>query len=155
MEWFSSCIDGYSVTKCGRIKKSCGKELFGSDKDGYIRVYVDKKLIRLHRIIAQTFLPNQDFCAEVNHKDGNKKNNHVDNLEWCDRKKNMQHASRTGLHKLASGEKSIRAILTQNQVDFIRANYIPRHPEFGQSALGRKLGVTNSCIWRVVHGDNW
>lgn len=45
----------------------------------------------LHRIIAQTFLPNPNNYPEVNHKDGNPYNNHLDNLEWCSREQNMKH----------------------------------------------------------------
>jgi len=155
MDWFSSCYDGYLVTRCGRLKKSTGKELFGTDKEGYVRVYVSGKLIRLHRIIAQTFVANPKNYTEVNHKDGNKKNNHADNLEWCTRKQNMRHATRIGLHRLGFGEEAIRAKLKQSEVDYIRANYIPRHPEFGQSAMGRKFKVSNSCVHRVLNGDNW
>lgn len=153
--WVNSCKAGYLVTECGRIKKSCGKELFGSDKDGYIRVYVNGRLARLHRIIAETFVPNPNNYPEVNHKDGNKKNNRADNLEWCSRKQNMRHAVKAGLHVLKSGELSIRAKLKQDDVNYIRSVYTPRHPLFGQSALGRKFGVSSSCVYRIISGDNW
>lgn len=51
----------------------------------------------VHRLIALTFIPNPNDLPQVNHKDGNKKNNHVSNLEWCTCAHNIQHAIRTGL----------------------------------------------------------
>lgn len=56
-----------------------------------------KKHVRVHRIVAETFLENPYNLPEVNHIDGNKNNNHVDNLEWCTHRENAEHAWRTGL----------------------------------------------------------
>lgn len=146
---------GYQVSSLGRVITSKGKLLTGANKDGYIRVCVQYKLIRLHRLVAQYFLENPENKPEVNHKDGDKKNNCVENLEWSTRKENMCHATKTGLHSVGFGESSPRAKLTKDQVDFIRASHKARDKDFGQTALGRKFGVSNSCIHRVVNGDNW
>lgn len=51
-----------------------------------------KRTVRVHRIVAKTFIPNPDGKLEVNHIDGNKANNRVDNLEWCTRKENSLHS---------------------------------------------------------------
>jgi hypothetical protein len=51
----------------------------------------------IHRLIAETFIPNIDNKPEVNHKDGNKLNNHIDNLEWSTHKENCEHRELTGL----------------------------------------------------------
>lgn len=75
-----------------------------SDKDGYRELILHKngkkKTYKVHRIVAQTFIPNPDNLPEVNHRDDNKSNNEVDNLEWCDRTYNNTYngkAKRTGL----------------------------------------------------------
>lgn len=57
------------------------------------------KNCRVHRLVAQMFLPNPEGLPEVNHKDGNKDNNHVDNLEWVTRSANVRHSWITGLSK--------------------------------------------------------
>jgi hypothetical protein len=51
----------------------------------------------VHRLVAETFIPNPLNLSDVNHKDGNKLNNHVSNLEWCSRSENLAHAVRIGL----------------------------------------------------------
>ena len=55
--------------------------------------------VKVHRLVAETFIPNPDHLPEINHKDGNKLNNHVENLEWCTRSYNVKHSFDTGLKK--------------------------------------------------------
>lgn len=66
----------------------------------------------VHRLVAEAFIPNPNNLPFVNHKDGNKKNNNIDNLEWCTAADNMQHAIRTGLRQSYKGQdRSIKKIL--------------------------------------------
>ena len=67
--------------------------------NGYLIVTLDGKQLSVHRLVATHFLPNPYNYSQVNHKDGNKLNNHYSNLEWCTAKQNMQHAFETGLRK--------------------------------------------------------
>lgn len=145
---------GY-ISNYGNYKNRHNVQLFGGTRHGYQFVYTGLKQERVHRLVAEAFLENSENKEEVNHIDGNKLNNHVSNLEWSTHLENMQHAVRTGLHKLPFGEKALKAKLTQAQVDYIKEKHIPRHPKYGQAALGRKFGVTNGCIWRIVRGYNW
>lgn len=75
------------------------KILSTNGKDRYASVTLCKGKIRksvlVHRLVAKAFLPNLQNLPEINHKDCNTRNNHVDNLEWCDRKYNINYADRT------------------------------------------------------------
>ena len=96
----------YQVSNKGRIKslnyRRTGKEgiLKGvPTKYGYLMVTLYKKgekpeHFSVHRLVAEAFIPNHDNLPEVNHIDENKENNHVKNLEWCDRKYNMNYGTR-------------------------------------------------------------
>lgn len=66
-----------------------------------------KKKMKIHRLVAKAFIPNPNNFAMVNHKDGNKKNNKVNNLEWCSCKQNNQHAWKTGLKKRRCSDAQI------------------------------------------------
>lgn len=91
------------VTKDGRVMNMIsGKWLSICDNGhGYKQVFIcvrNKHYMRyVHRLVAECYLPNPNNYAEVNHKDGDKANNNVDNLEWCTRSENLRHAIRTGL----------------------------------------------------------
>ena len=78
------------------------------NKFGYRRIKLCKEnklyYFQVHRLVAQTFIPNPNNLPQVNHKDGNKLNNSVDNLEWCTQSYNMKHAYKIGLEK-KSGKK--------------------------------------------------
>lgn len=73
------------------------------DKYGYytVKLSVKRKIFyrTIHRLVAETFIPNPLNLPQVNHIDGNKTNNHIDNLEWVTPKENTHHAFSTGLHK--------------------------------------------------------
>ena len=76
----------YEVSNLGRVRSM--KKYRGAT--GRISV-------KVHRLVIETFKPNPDSLPCINHIDGNKLNNHIDNLEWCTYQHNMQHAVRTGL----------------------------------------------------------
>ena len=64
-----------------------------NNKNGYVYVNIGKYgQKRLHRIVAETFIENVNNLPEVNHIDKDKTNNHINNLEWCDRQKNAEHS---------------------------------------------------------------
>ena len=61
-------------------------------KSGYLQVRIDGKLLYVHRLVAEKYIPNPDNLPQVNHLNGDKADNRVENLEWCTAKQNMRHA---------------------------------------------------------------
>lgn len=110
-------VKGYEVSNKGRVKRLDmyrdwkGHKMFikggicsiSKNKQGYLVVgmAINKKprTKQIHRLVALTFLSNPNNLPQVNHIDGNKQNNHVENLEWCTSSENLKHAYRTGLRK--------------------------------------------------------
>lgn len=74
-----------------RQVKEFGYEVVSVSKNNIIRHYM------VHRMVAETFIPNPENKPFVNHKDGNKLNNSVENLEWCTKEENQQHAEKNNL----------------------------------------------------------
>ena len=93
----------YVVSKSGIVKSVKRDKALNVviDRYGYLTVHLCKnnipRYVKIHRIVAQAFIPNPDNLPQVNHKDGNKLNNCVSNLEWCTPKQNMHHAESIGL----------------------------------------------------------
>ena len=100
-------IDDYEITRDGDIiNKHTGRYVKPQPNGkGYLRVAIGKKLMFVHRLVAEKYIPNEGHKPQVNHKDGNKLNNCVDNLEWVTNQENRNHAVKNRLH--ASGEKAL------------------------------------------------
>lgn len=138
---------------------------------GYYSVGIHKKTFMVHRLVAKAFLNKPEGKDYVNHKDGNKLNNNVDNLEWCTIKENNAHARATGLHKQARGHKinyqssktKARALanlkdkskLTESEVRYVRNVFIPRHPEFSATALANRFGTSVAAMVKIVKGETY
>ena len=103
---FRKVIDNnnYSINSDSIILNKTGKvKMPRKRKDGYLGVQLynhgEAQHKRIHRLVAEAFIPNPDNKPDINHKDGNKHNNSVDNLEWVNKSENMRHAYQTGLVK--------------------------------------------------------
>ena len=97
-------LNGYLISNMGRImslpKKTHKKEKIimipKKEKNGYLTITINRKTYKLHRLVAEAFIPNPNNYPCVNHKDENKHNNRVSNLEWCTQQYNALHAVNNG-----------------------------------------------------------
>jgi len=105
----------------------------------------------VHRLVAETFIENKDK-PEVNHKDGNGQNNHVDNLEWVTRSENAIH-SRDVLKNFVIGTEREYSKLDDEKAKTIREDY--KSGKAGQREMARKYGVTQGTIWAVINYRTW
>lgn len=138
---------------------------------GYEAVAKGGTTYMIHKLVALAFIPNPENKKYVNHKDGNKLNNSVKNLEWCTIAENNRHARETGLHKQARGHKikyssqesrkrslenlQDNSALTDDDVRYVRSVYIPRSKGFSATALAHKYGVTPSSMCSILKGKTY
>ena len=87
------------------------------DACGYLQVRLSKDAVKktqkVHRLVAIAFIPNPNNLPEINHKDEIKTNNKVDNLEWCDRKYNMQYGVNTHWHRMPVAQYSLDGVFVK------------------------------------------
>lgn len=127
------------------------------NKKGYCQVCVSiggrnkKKVFKIHKAVAETFIPNLENKPQVNHIDGNKTNNNVKNLEWVTSQENICHAYDLGLEVPLRGVKNPYAKFTKDQVNYIRDNYIPKDKAFGCRALAKKFNTNHHRISDIVN----
>lgn len=157
----------YSVSSEGRVKRTrpeCGtrpRRFLAPirKRDGYlcVRLYGENRAwetVTIHRLVARSFLGEPPTPKhEVNHKDGRRDNNSVDNLEWVTRSENLTHAIRVLHRTQPRGERHGMSRLTEESVREIRRIYAAG--EAGQVALAKRFNVTQTTVWRVLNGGGW
>lgn len=138
----------YQISNLGRVKRvTTGRILKGDkNKDGYLLVKLCKNSIgsnkRIHRLVAEAFIPNPENKPQVNHIDENKINNRVDNLEWVTANENINHGTRNG----RSGKsQSIPIIATNLKTGESQESY-------GLRECSRQLGLHPQNISAVLKG---
>lgn len=144
----------YMISNYGNVRNTTtGNRIAGSvDIHGYHRYDLcinGKRIVRSgHRLVAEAFIPKVKGKTLINHKDGNKTNNRVDNLEWCTCKENSTHAYST-LGKEACNKKAVRCVETG---EIYRSAY----------EAEQKTGISNSQINRccnkkrkTTHKQHW
>lgn len=126
------------------------------DKDGYFRVvvYFNGKTNNyiVHRIIAEHFIPNPNNYPIINHKDGNKQNNKISNLEWCTNLQNMQHAARNGFFHGRKGEEHHNARLAENDIREIRKL---RKQGVLRNDVAKRFSIQPQQVTRICSYQRW
>lgn len=121
---------------------------------GYFRVKLSVngkiKMIMVHRIIAEAFVTRIKNKNVINHKDGNKKNNALLNLEWCTQSENCIHASKIGLLSNKKGENHPKSKLTNEDILTIRSLDVNNF-----FLLAEKYNVSYSTIMRIISRKTW
>lgn len=133
----------YTIDIFGNITRLCnGKEISQHKSNcGYMRVALsnnkERKNFSVHRLVAETFIPNPLNKEQVNHIDGDKTNNAVWNLEWTNCKDNINHAVKTGKVKRLVPIKVVETGKIYSSI----------------SECARDIGGMYQCIWHCLNGD--
>jgi hypothetical protein len=133
-------------TRAGRILKTQNQPnrypLVSLKCDG------SKRMVYVHQVAAEAWIGPRPKGKVVNHKNGNKEDNRIENLEYCSPRENVDHAVKTGL--TPRGEKNGKAKLTPDQVIAIRST-----KGVSQVKLAKQYGVSKRMVGRIQHGVNW
>lgn len=152
----------YLISNMGNVKKIKNlNNMKAYDREGYVRIDLydsrDKKYLKrsVHRLVAEAFIPNPLNKPQVNHIDGDKKNNRVENLEWCTQSENMKHAFKTGLcvPNPLKGEDRHNSKMTEEKVILLREMY--DSGEFLLKELAEEFNISISVAWKIAKRNTW
>lgn len=152
-------IDGfedYAVNRLGDVlstKKYGGNyRILKQNKDRkygykYVTLMKDKKAVtkKIHRLVAEAFIPKPDGKKIINHKDGNKSNNRCDNLEWVTHSENTNHSYANGLQPV--GENHAQAKFSDAEISKV---FELRKQGLTQVEIGKSLGMSQSHVSAVL-----
>lgn len=161
----------YYITVDGRVwtnSRKNGIERFMKShmtKDGYISIGLKEngkqKQFRVHRLVAQAFIPNPENKPYINHIDGDRTNNNISNLEWCTQKENVRHSINVLKHWSQSEKQSEASRKTgkmNRKLDFETAEKIRKEYRCGGISsikLSQKYNLSKPCILRIIHNKSY
>jgi len=157
--YINNIITDYKVSNTGSVFNIKTRNyLSGShDSRGYVvvSIYSQEKLYskKIHRLVAEAFIPNPENKPQVNHIDGNKQNNHVSNLEWNSPSENGKHAYRTGLHKPLPPEKVTFTKFSIEQIEMACKEM--EKDELSLYDIYRITGVNEKILADIRIGNIW
>lgn len=146
----------YLVCENGKVYNKRRKtSTYGKDHQGYRRLSINvqgkSKSLLVHRMVAMTYLPNPNNLPEVNHIDGNKSNNHVNNLEWVTRHDNQKHAFKLGLNS-NKGVKNGKARVTP---EIAVSLYYKLLDGYSPKQLSRETGYSVDLLSKIKAKKTW
>lgn len=107
----------------------------------------------IHRLVAEAFIPNPENFPQINHKDANKENNRVDNLEWCTCQQNQAHARSKQLQRIPKGTQCWNAKLTDDKVRTMRHRYQTEGITYKE--LAAEYGVHSGVVGMIIRREKW
>lgn len=152
-------LSSYLIDSQGNVwSVKTGKFMKPQKTKDYLRIRLvgddgSRKCYSVHLLVMEAFNPKPKEGLEVNHKDGNKENNSIDNLEWVTHSGNMKHAYVSGLQIPVNGESHGKSKLTEALVISIRTEY--QTGSYTQKDLAQRFGVNKSTISRVISNKIW
>ena len=138
----------YLISNYGRIYLKIKRRLAKGqiDKDGYLLVTIDAKQYRVHRLVGFHFLEKTDCMETINHKDCNKLNNHVSNLEWMSFAENTKQAIIDGLHK-----DSLYNKISKEKVIEICEYLTNCNPNESLISISKKFNISRTTITSIYN----
>lgn len=144
----------YEVSAMGHVRKKTGEPVGQWRKNGYMQVRLSgpRALLRVHRLVAEAFVPNPEGYPVVNHLNHNPHDNRAVNLEWCTQGDNLRHATEAGRmpRDYWRGKRSPTAILTDKEVIELREIYANGGVSLAE--LAARYGMSKKAVWRCVRG---
>ena len=158
----------YEVSSFGRVKSIARTVVYSdgrvfsypsvvlktqTDCNGYVRVSIgNKKALKVHRLVAEAFLENNQSFPEVNHIDGNKQNNNVNNLEWVSRSNNMYHRYRILGQKSGMYGKTRAKCPNSKKIIMIQNNNVTVWDCILDAS--EQTGISNTAISNALRGKS-
>lgn len=158
-EWRKVSGWPYEVSDCGRVRNAnTGRVLKPevNDRDQErVRLYRDGESMRVfvHHLVLEAFVGERQEGREANHKNGDRRDNRTENLEWVTPKENTRHAIRSGLRSQARGEDVGGSKLTPSQIVEIRQRYFDE--DVSQRELAVEYGLEQPHVSRILSGEVW
>jgi hypothetical protein len=160
-------FNGYEISNFGNVR---GKDRFSGKRSSIVKGKELKQIVNkrgypetrfrkngthfrvIHRLVAKAFIPNPDNKSQVNHIDGNKLNNRVDNLEWVSNSENQKHAYSLGLQPSRAGENNNKAKITDKDVTLLKELY-----NSGKSVveISKLTDISISSARQIIYGRTW
>lgn len=152
--------DYYTITSLGEVYSDNSgkmKTRNSANRDyqiiNFMKIDGTKKIYRVHRLVMMAFCPVENMDElEVNHIDGNKRNNRLDNLEWCTASENQKHAFKLGLQKPRRGERSNFSKLTKEDINLI---FNMKNQGYKVSEIEKFVPCSSSNIYYILSKQTW
>lgn len=146
----------YEVSNGGHVRKVNGAPVGQwRNHDGYlvVRFSQPRAMARVHRLVAEAFVPNPHGKPNINHLDCIRDHNDAENLEWCTQAENIKHSQRLGRIRfdLRWGQRPAHAKLTSDQIRDIRNRYQAGGISF--SALAAEFDISKRTVGRLIHKE--